>query len=96
MERRVEQMLLVRASGDDWIQLGEARLRTLGQVFDRPPEVQITHLVLESREQSFRDELVQNEVGSLEGGEDVGVRLERGEPVCREIALTTTRFAASL
>ena len=47
-------------------------------------------------EQALGDQLEQDVVVALEGGEDVGVGLQRGEPVLAEVARAAARLAALL
>ena len=70
--------------------------RQAGDEADHAELVEVLELARVVGEQALGDQLQQDVVVALEGGEDVGVGLERGEPVRREVAGAAARLAALL
>ena len=68
----------------------------LGDEGGAAPAVQRAELVPVAGEQPLGDQLQQHRVVALEGGEDVGVGLQAGQPVLGQVAGAAARLAARL
>ena len=67
-----------------------------GPESDDPQRVQVSEGVAVAGQQPLGDQLQQDGVVPFEGGEDVGVGLERGQPVLGQVARATARLPTHL